>query len=425
MKKNNTEVMEVEAEEMLPEEPLEKVIESALVKANITEQVIAKLQETYGGMQLKSLEDKESYLEIKEARKSVRKVGIITENLCKKGRERAVKEQRLWLDKQNEILDKIAKVQDPLDAEIKKFEDEVTRKENEEKQRREESFMARQASLFKYGAEYRNGNYELAELSYESELIKNADDEMWEGVILPKFRKVYEQKEAARVEEETKRREEMERHEKERKELEERQAAFRKEQEEFERQKRELQEQKDKQEREIREAEQKKQHEEFQKRISIRNSRVSELKNLGCVYDELDGLYLYYGIAVIALSELEALSDSEWNKSLVQINIKISEIKSAKEAEHIAQIEKEKKEIAELAAKKERERIEEEQRQIQLKKQQEAERLQKELDAANDKTKYADVVKYLSAYPTYEMKSSLYKSKMNIIRDFIADLKEN
>jgi hypothetical protein len=312
-----------------------------------------------------------------------------------------------------------------LDAEIKKFEDEVARKENEEKQRREEAFMARQASLFKYGAEYRNGNYELAELSYESELIKNAEDEMWEGIILPKFRKVYEQKEAARVAEETKRREEMERQEKERKELEERQAAFRKEQEEFERQKRELQEQKDKQEREIREAEQKKQHEEFQKRISIRNSRVSELKNLGCVYDELDGLYLYYGIAVIALSELEALSDSEWNKSLVQINIKISEIKSAKEAEHIAQIEKEKKEIADLAAKKERERIEEEQRQIQLKKQQEAERLQKELDAANDKTKYADVVKYLSACPIYEMKSSLYKSKMNIIRDFIDDLKEN
>lgn len=60
-----------------------------------------------------------------------------------------------------------------------------------------------------------------------------------------------------------------------------------------------------------------------------------------------------------------------------------------------------------------------------LKKQFEDEQKQKELDAANDKTKYADVVKYLSACPTYEMKSSLYKRKMNIIKDFIADLKEN
>ena len=425
MKKNNTEVMEVEAEEMLPETSLDKQIENALVKENITDKVIRQLKETFGGMALKSIDDKESYLDIKKARTEVRRIGILVEKVCKKGREDAVSIQRKWLNKEKEVLSQISEVQDPLDAEIKKFEDEVARKENEEKQRREEAFMARQASLFKYGAEYRNGNYELAELSYESELIKNAEDEMWEGIILPKFRKVYEQKEAERVAEETKRREEIERQEKERKELEEKQAAFRKEQEDFERQKRELQEQKDKQDREIREAEQKKQHEEFQKRISIRNIRVSELKNLGCVYDELDGLYLYYGIAVIALSELEALSDSEWNKSLVQINIKISEIKSAKEAEYIAQIEKVKKEIAELAAKKERERIEEEQRQIQLKKQQEAERLQKELDAANDKTKYADVVKYLSACPTYEMKSSLYKSKMNIIKDFIADLKEN
>lgn len=425
MKKNNTDVMEVDVEEVLPEMELEKTINTELTKANVTDQVIAALKDKYGSMVLKSLDDKESYLELKASKREVAKVRIIAEKITKRGRESAIKIQRLWLAKEKEVVGKIDEVESHLANEIKKFDDEVERKENEEKQRREEAFVARQASLLKYGAEYKNGNYELDELSYEVELIKNADAEMWDEVILPKYKRVYEQKEAARVAEETKRREEMERQEKERRELEEKQAAFRKEQEEFERQKRELQEQKDKQEREIREAEQKKQHEELQKRISIRNSRVSELKNLGCRYDEQDGLYLYGSFAVVSVEELEALSEQDWVALLLEIKPKIEKIKADEEEIRIAQIEKEKKEIAELAAKKERERIEEEQRQIQLKKQQEAERLQKELDAANDKTRYEDVIRYLSGCPIYEMRSSLYKRKMNIIKDFIADLKEN
>lgn len=412
------EVMEVEAEEMLPETSLDKQIENALVKENITDKVIRQLKETFGGMALKSIDDKESYLDIKKARTEVRRIGILVEKVCKKGREDAVAIQRKWLNKEKEVLSQISEVQDPLDAEIKKFEDEVARKENEEKQRREEAFMARQASLFKYGAEYRNGNYELAELSYESELIKNAEDEMWEGIILPKYKRVYEQKEAARVAEETRRREEMERQEKERIELEEKQAAFRKEQEEFERQKRELQEQKDKQDREIREAEQKKQHEEFQKRISIRNSRVSELKNLGCRYDEQDGLYLYGSFAVVSVEELEALSEQDWVALLLEIKPKIEKIKADEEEIRNAKIEKEKQEAAELAAKKERERIAEEERLAAIKK-------AEEMEQASDKTRYEDVVKYLSDYPAYEMRSGVYKKRMNVIKDFIADLKEN
>lgn len=425
MKKNNTDVMEVDVEEMLPESPLDKQIENALVKENITDKVIRQLKETFGGMTLKSIDDKESYLEIKKGRLEVRRIGILVEKVCKKGREDAVAIQKKWLNKEKEVLGKIAEVQDPLDAEIKKFEDEIARKENEEKQRREEAFMARQASLLKYGAEYRNGSYELGELSYEVELIKQADSEMWEGVILPKYQRVYEQKESARVAEETKRREETERQEKERKELEEKQAAFRKEQEDFERQKRELQEQKDKQEREIREAEQKRQHEELQKRISIRNGRVSELKNLGCRYDEQDGLYMYGSFAAVSVAELEALSPDEWSALLSDVKAKIENIKADEEKRKQDKIEEDIRIAKEVAAQQERERIEEEQRQIQLKKQQEAERLQKELDAASDKTKYQDVINYLSACPIHEMKSSLYKSKMNTIRDFIADLKEN
>jgi hypothetical protein len=414
-KSNHTEVMEVEAEEMLPEKSLDKQIENALVKENVTDKVIRQLKETFSGMTLQSLDDKESYLDIKKARTEVRRIGILVEKVCKKGRERAVKEQRLWLAKQNEILGKIAKVQDPLDAEIKKFDDEVERKETEEKIKREEAFIARQSSLLKYGAEYKSGNYELGEISYETELIKQADTEVWEEVILPKFKRVYEQKEAARVEEENKRKAEFELQKKQREEFEQQQAAFKLQQEEFAKQQKALQEQKDKQEREIREAEQKKQHEELQKRFAIRNGRVSELKSLGCTYDAGDEEYSFKELFVVSGAEVESLSEKEW-VGLVNKTKPLIEKLIADEKEILrAQIEKQKQEAAELAAKREREKIAEEQRLAQIKK-------AEEMAQASDKEKYQDIVSYLKKTPIHEMKSSIYKARMNAIRDFLSDL---
>ena len=93
---SNTEILTPEVEVM----DLETSITTQLTKANVTDQVIAALKEKYGGMKLKAIDDKESYLLIKEARKEVRKVGIIAEKICEKGREDAVKIQRAWLASQ-------------------------------------------------------------------------------------------------------------------------------------------------------------------------------------------------------------------------------------------------------------------------------------------------------------------------------------
>lgn len=410
--------MEVEAEEMLPEMELEKTINTELVKANVTEQVIAALKEKYGGLVLKSVDDKESYLELKASKREVAKVRILAEKITKRGRESAIKIQRLWLAKEKEVVGKIDEVESHLANEIKKFDDEVERKENEERIKREEAFIARQASLLKYGAEYRNGNYELAELSYETELIKQADSDMWDEVILPKYKRVYEQKEAARVAEETRRREEMERQEKERKELEEKQQAFRKEQEEFERQKLEMQRQKEESERIIREAQQKQQQEELKKKFVLRNGRVQELKNLGCSYDTEDEMYSFMGLGVVAGAEIESLSEKDWEELIIKVKPYIQRRKDEAEEVLRAQIAKEKQEAAELAAKKERERMAEEERLAAIKK-------AEEMEQASDKEKYQDVVSYLINTPIHEMKSATYKRKMNIIKDFIADLKEN
>lgn len=182
--------------EVIEELPLEQVIEKTLVKNNVTDQVIKALKKQYGGMKLKALDDKQGYLEIKEARNNVRKVGILTEKLCKAGRDDANKIRGMWIDKEKDVLAKIAEVQDPLDAEMKKFEDEEARIKELEIQRQEEQFMQRQTTLLKMEAVYGNNCLVLGSVSYEIQNIKEADEEIWTDTILPKY-----QREFAKVEE--------------------------------------------------------------------------------------------------------------------------------------------------------------------------------------------------------------------------------
>lgn len=427
----SNEVMELDSEEMLPEVTLEKVIENTLIKANVTEQVISALKEKYGNLRLADIEDKEGYLDIKEARKEVRKVGILTEKLCKKGREDAVSIQKKWLAKEKEILAKIAEVEDPLNDEIEKFDNEVERKEQEAEKKRTEVYINRQTTLSRLGATYDNGSFVSNHISYEVELLKNSDEEMWNDTILPKYRKVFEEKESARVAEESKRKEELAQQKAEHERFEAEQKKFREEQELFAKQQLELQQQKEEHERQQRLAQDKKQQEEKERLRLISVNRNNQLQSLGLTLDYNSKFYTLPGVEnpVNVPMEVFILDNEAWNSLIENITPTIIQRKNeqqqrnelAKEKER-EQVEKEKQAAIELAAQQEREKIAEEQRQSELKKQQDAQRKQQELEAAKDKEKYAAVIEYLKKYPTLIMTSNFYKGKMNEIADFISDL---
>jgi hypothetical protein len=210
----NTEILTPEVE-VLDADPLVNEINTTLVKQNVTEQVIGMLKSKYSGMKLKSLDDKEGYLAIKEARKEVRSVGILTEKICEKGREDAIRIQRLWLGKQKEVLAKISEVQDPLDAEIKKYEDEENRKETERKQKIEDAYIGRQQELNKMGTKYEGGKFileggEHGVVDFTVAEIKEAEETTWIKIILPAYQDVFNKMEAARIAEENKKKQEDE-----------------------------------------------------------------------------------------------------------------------------------------------------------------------------------------------------------------------
>lgn len=338
---------------------LEKVIETKLVQANVTNHVLAALKEKYGGMALKALDDKESYLELKTAAKECAKVRTLTVKLCKEGRERAVKEQKLWVAKEKEIVAEVAVVEDALDAEIKKFDDEVDRKIAEEKQRQEEAYINRQASLTRLGATYINGSFVLGEASFEAALVKGMDEEIWVNSVVPKFQAEYEKIEAVKFAAEQERLRKEAEMKAEQEKLRAQQEAFRLQQEEFNRQQAET-------------------------------ARI-EREKLQAEQREKERL------------EREA----QFEKMKVQAA-------EAAEVKRVADIE--------AAIKKEQERKAEEERQAVIKKQQEEEKRKADLEAAGDRVKWESFVKKVAEIEVFEMRSGQYRKKMQLAKQKIDEI---
>lgn len=392
--------------------PLEKQIENELVRENITDKVISGLKEKFGNMKLAHLEDKESYLEIKAAKKEVAKWRIAAQKLCKSGREDAIKIQKLWVEKEKEVVGKISEVEEPLQQEIDKFDAEIARKEAEEKERKEAAYINRQSELTKMGATYENGSFVLGDVSFEAALIKDADEEMYAETILPKYKAVYEVIEAKRIEEqriadekaaELKRKQEE--LEKKQREFEAQQAAFQKQQQEAEQKAKELQLQKEKQ--------------ELEARQTLLNHRSAVLSSLGM---QFNGSEYKYEDVNVHTNEMATLDENAWVALVQQITPVLELRKKEAEEKRLAQIKADQEAVQAAAAKAERERIETEQRQAAIKKQQEEEQKALELAQSNDKTKWADFIEQLNQLAHQEMKSPKYKRMQQIAKEKIEEI---
>lgn len=401
---------------------LDEQISTALVKHNITDAVIAELKNRYSGMKLKDANDKQGYLDIKDARKEVRKWGVLTEKITKKGREDAIAIQKKWLSKEKEILGKIAEVQDPLDAEIKIYDDEQERQEQERIRKKEEIFINKQSALAKMGAVYSNGSFILGEVSYESNLIKESDESMWNDVILPKYTKVYEALEAEKVEQDRLRKEQEEKMRLEREQFEKQQKEFREQQEQFKKQQEELQRQKENAEREAREAQLRIEMAEKEKQNQLIRSRCNQLQALGMTYSGQYDAYVYQDVNIDNKTEICLLQEPEWVSLIAKVTPVIEQRKKEAEEKRISDIEEQKRIAAENAAKAERERIEQEKTDAEIKRQQELQRQQEEMAKANDKTKWQYLLDQINAIDLPDMKSGIYKGKIKLLEEKIEEI---
>lgn len=338
---------------------LEKVIDSKLKQSNVTDQVLAALKEKYGGMKLKALNDKESYLELKVAARDCAKVRSLAVKVCKEGREDAVRTQKQWIETEKKVVARVTEVEAPLDAEITLYDAEVERLAYEEKKRQEDAYINRQATLTKMGARYESGSFVLGDASFESELVKGASIDVWEEAIIPKFQAEFQKIESVRIAEEKAKAEREESMRAEQEKLRKEQEEFRAQQEKF----------KKDQEEAARIEREKLQAENAEKQRKEREEQFEKMK-------------------ILAAEQAES-------KRLADI---------------------------EAAIQKEKERQAEEARQAEIKRQQEEERKAEELAQSSDKVKFADLVAKITAIEVPEMRSGQYRRKAKLISQKLEEI---
>lgn len=189
---------------ILPAEIEEKVNEEIgliRVEANVTEELIKKLREEYGGLKIRDQSDKEGYLAVQEARKTVKKIRVAAGKLFDKGRQEAVAIADKWLDNKKKVIGDLSDIEDPLEEQEDAYEAEDKRIKADKARKLEEQGINRTSEMMSYGASLVDGNWVLGDLSYESILIKNADEDIYQGM-RDQFKARFDVKEAARIQKE-------------------------------------------------------------------------------------------------------------------------------------------------------------------------------------------------------------------------------
>lgn len=99
----------------------QEAIENELVKANITDQVIAKMKSDYMELKVKDRSDKVGFEAVSTARKEVKKFRVSCEKLLKQVREPAVSFQKSVVAKEKEVVAKISEIEEYLTSQEEIF----------------------------------------------------------------------------------------------------------------------------------------------------------------------------------------------------------------------------------------------------------------------------------------------------------------
>lgn len=433
--------------------PVEEQINQELVKANVTETIINTLKEKYLLLKISGIDDKETYLTVKEARKECKALRVLAEKICKKGREEAVAIQKAWVAKEKDVTGQIAEVEDYLEKQEKDYETQVAAEKERRKREQEEQLIRRQQELSAMNVLYADGKFSLGEVSFELSIIKECDSDIWENDIKPKFEEEFKKVEAERLEQERIQRE--------------KEAELKRQQEELEQQRQELERQKEEM-RKAQEEQDKKKREEEERKISEEkakakikfDARCNDLTAIGFIPKWPHGLFTYDEI-IVNEDYIKECTDAAWNETIEEIRSKVEIKKIEAEQRRLSEIEQQKEierkrtlgftrfqalkafDYTEISTdvlaetseeqwaqlheeiqigynKKQREKWEKEQ--DEKRQQEEADRMAK-LESAKDKEKWDEMCGQVHNIEVFQMRSSQYRTKAQKFREKLEELK--
>lgn len=168
----------------------ENPITTELVKANVTEAVIQKLRTEFLPLKINGIDDKEGYEKVHKARIQCRDIRVLTEKICKKGREDAVKIQKEWIAKEKEVVAQVSEVE----GHLKKQEDAIDAEK--------EAIKIKQERLLKLPGRKEQivGVESYFAIELNDGVIMSFDDSTWSNLVLmAKQKKIEEFEEKERI----------------------------------------------------------------------------------------------------------------------------------------------------------------------------------------------------------------------------------
>lgn len=209
-----SEVIKIKPEEItiLPPEveaKVEEEISLALVEANATEEMIGKMELEFMPLTIKDNNDKEGYLIVSETRKQVKKARVFAGKVFKKGREEAKLIVNKWLAKEKIIIARLEKIETHLELQEEAFEKAENDRKAAEKAKKEQQAAERMHDMISFGAKMEGLYWILNDVQYEVGLVKEVDSEVYAD-IRAKFEAEFNKAEKIRMEKERKEKEDRE-----------------------------------------------------------------------------------------------------------------------------------------------------------------------------------------------------------------------
>lgn len=382
---------------------IEQAIKNEIAKFDPFEKRIIELKEQYGELTIVDINDREGYEAVRVAIGELRGIRTGTE------KDKKVIKKPFWdacttiEEKSKWIISEVSKIEDPLQKRKDEIDAEKEKIKQEKKQAQEKVFIQRSMQLSNMGVLFDGVDFVLEDARYEGVLVREADDDVYNEFILPKFKTIFDKYEAIRLEEEKVKSEQAEKEKTERENFARQQEELRQKEIEVEKQRLET----ERKERERIDAEEK---EKNRVTKELQDKRFTELYPYNKFGDEVN------------MSTLHILAQSHFDEVLQTKKALFEKDKSEREEAEKLKKEIEIKQASEAAAKKERERIEEENRQSELKKQQELEHKAEELAKAGDKANWDAFIDKIKAISLPTLKSGQYRKISAISKEKIDEI---
>lgn len=387
---------------------IEQSIKKEIAKFDPFEKRIGELREQYAGLTIVDINDKEGYENVRLAIADLRGIRTGTEKDKKVIKKPFLDACTTIEQKSKWIIEEVSKIEDPLQKRKDEIDTEKEKIKQEKKAAQEKVFIQRSMQLSGMGVLFDGTNFVLEDASFEGVLVREADDEVYNDFILPKFKVVFDKHEAIRLEEKRIKDEQLAEEQRQREELSRQQEKLKQQQVLFEKQKQDAEKERQELVRKENERIQKERDEERKIVMQKFNDRINKLTGYSfngmTVKNEL-------GQTFGTVEYVVGLSDDDFN-DVVGINNKIIEdnkrIYDEKRKDELQKAQDE-------AVKKERERIEQQKKDDEIKR-------QEELAKASDKVKYADLIEQFNNIEVPDMRSGQYRKKVAIIREKLEEI---